>query len=94
EHHDGTRNDEKHSCRQSAFDAVEFPPDISRELLRLRPGEEVTEIERVEIIILGNPAAFLNNLLVHQRDLASGAAKAGEADDRERAGEGGEGGRG
>lgn len=55
------------------------PPDPRRELLRFGAGQQVTEIERVEEIVLADPFAFLHPLAVHQRNLPGRPAKAEEA---------------
>jgi hypothetical protein len=56
------------------------PPDPRGELLRLRPRQQVAEIERVEEIVFGDPCAFFDQLAMHQRDLARRPAKAEQAD--------------
>jgi hypothetical protein len=64
---------------------VEFPPDPDGQLLRFGPGQQVAEVERVEILLLADPAAFLDQFAVHQRDLSRRPAKAEAADARRNA---------
>jgi hypothetical protein len=40
------------------------------------PGKKVAEIECVEILLLADPAAFIDNFAMHQRDLSRRPAKA------------------
>ena len=46
----------------------------------------MAEIEGMEIVLLTNPAAFLNQFAVHQRNLPSRPAKTDQADATEGAG--------
>lgn len=60
------------------------PPDPCGELLRFGAGEQVTEIERVKEILLGNPFSLVHQLAMHQRDLPRRPAKAEQPNARER----------
>ena len=55
---DGTGYDKQQPRRQSAPPSEQAPAYPRGELLRLRPREEVTEIERVQIIVLADPATL------------------------------------
>ena len=48
------------------------PRNINRQLRRLRPQQQHAVIERVQIAMLGNPAALFHQLLMHHRDLPGG----------------------
>jgi hypothetical protein len=61
-----------------APDAVHQPTDIDGELDGLRPRQQHAVVEGVEIAVLGDPAAALDQFLVHHGDLPGGAAKADE----------------
>ncbi len=57
---------------------MQEPADVDGELLRFRTGEEHAEMERVQETRLADPAAFLYELGLHDRDLAGGSAEADE----------------
>ncbi len=69
----------QHTGDDAAPGAVQQPADIGGQLLRLRPRQQHAVIERMEKASLGNPAAALHQLLVHDGNLAGRAAKADEA---------------
>ncbi len=59
------------------------PADPGRQLLRLGSGQQVAEVERVEIVLLADPVPLLDQLAVHQRDLPRRPAEAQQADPQE-----------
>ena len=50
--------------------AVHQPADVDGELLRLGAGQQHAVVERVQEPLLADPAAPLDQLAVHDRDLA------------------------
>ena len=77
---DERREHEEAARGDRATDAVERVPDVRRELLRLRAGERHAKVERVQEPALADPPAPLDELLVHDRDLAGRAAEADQAE--------------
>ena len=71
---------EEQPRRQSAAAPVQPPADIGRELLRLRPRQQMAEIESAQIGALADPALLLHDFAMHQRDLARRSAEAQAAD--------------
>ena len=68
------------------------PADPRRQLLRLGPGQQMAQVERAQERPLLDPAALIDQLMLHQRDLPGGPAEAEEADageDAQKIGEGG-----
>src|SRR5215204_1174786 len=59
---------------------VQPPPDVGRDLLRLRTGQEHAEVERPQVLLLGNPPLLLDELAVHDRDLTCGTPEVDEAE--------------
>jgi hypothetical protein len=59
---------------------MELPADPGGHLLGLRPGQQVAEVEGVQELLVGQPAPLVDDLAVHQGDLAGRAAKAQTAD--------------
>ncbi len=49
--------------------AVQPPADVGGDLLGLGTGQEHAEVERPQILLLGDPALLLDQLPVHDRDL-------------------------
>ncbi len=80
EHHQRAGQDEEQPCDQPAQRPVHQPADIDGKLLRLRPRQQHAVVERMQETLLADPAPLLDQLLVHQRDLAGRAAKAQQAD--------------
>src|SRR5687768_5439710 len=56
------------------------PADVSRKLLRFRPRQQHAVVQRVQKTSLRNPTPVLDQLLMHDRNLAGGTAKADEAE--------------
>ncbi len=79
EQHEG-RQEEQHAGHHRALDAVHQPADVDGELDRLRPRQQHAVVERVQVAVLGNPAAALDQFLVHHRNLPGRAAEADEAE--------------
>ena len=65
-----------------ARDAVHQPPDVRRQLLRLRAGQDHAVVQRVQEPPLADPAAALDELAVHHGDLTSRAAEGVQPDMR------------
>jgi hypothetical protein len=59
---------------------VHEPADVRGELLGFGAREHHAVIERVQEAPLGDPAAALDEILVHDRDLPGRAAEADEAE--------------
>ena len=68
------------STNEPATHAVQEPADVDRELLRLRPGEEHAEVQRVEEPLLTDPSPPLHELGVHEGDLARRPAEIDETE--------------
>jgi hypothetical protein len=83
--HQRARNDEQQPRDQPAAHAVQAPADPDRQLLRLGPGQQIAEIERVEKLVFADPPARFDQFTVHQRDLPRRPAKAEAADPRRHA---------
>ena len=60
----------------------QLPADPRGQLLCFGTGQQVAEIERLEVLVFADPTALLDQFAVHQRDLPCGAAEAEEADAR------------
>ena len=61
---------EQHARDQAAEPAVEQPAGVDRELLRLRSGQQHAVAQRVQEPPLADPAALVDQLALHDRDLA------------------------
>ena len=61
----GTMN--RHARHDSPERPMHQPADISRELLRLRPGQKHAVVERVQKTIFRDPPFLLDEDLVHHR---------------------------
>ena len=85
QHHERTGNDEQQARRKTTLQTVQPPANPCGQLLRFGSGQQMAEIERMEILLLVHPLMFFDNLAVHQRDLPCRAAKAQTADAREHA---------
>ena len=48
---------------------MQLPADPCRELLRLWPRQQVTEIEGAQILSFAHPLAFIDQFAMHQGDL-------------------------
>jgi hypothetical protein len=48
---------------------VQPPANVGGDLLRLGTGQEHAEVQRPEVLLLGDPALLLDKLPVHDRDL-------------------------
>ncbi len=55
---------------------MQEPPNVDRELLRLRAGQQHAKIQRMKKTRLTDPAAFLDQLALHDGDLAGRTAEA------------------
>ena len=61
------------------------PARIGGQLHRLRTGQQHAKAQRIQELLLGEPATVFDDLLMHQCDLGGGAAKAQQADTKENA---------
>ena len=82
ERHEGddARHDEQNAGGQAAARLVHEPADIDGELLRLRPRQKMAVVQRVQKARFGNPAPFLDDDAMHDRDLAGRPAEAEQGD--------------
>ena len=80
EHHQRARQHEQDPGREPAAHAVQQPADVGGELLRLRPGQQHAEVERVQVALLLDPLLLVDQDAVHERDLARRPAEAEAAD--------------
>jgi hypothetical protein len=78
DHH--PRQDEGQPRRQPARHAMQPPAKIGGELLRLRPRQHHGEGETAVEALRRDPAALLDDFLLHQGDLPGRAAEGQEAD--------------
>src|ERR1700730_4780558 len=74
------RNDKKRSGNDAAPGSVQEPANINRELLRFGAGKQHAKIERMKETRLADPLLFLDQLRLHDRDLAGGSAKRDESE--------------
>jgi hypothetical protein len=61
-------------------DAVQPPADVGGELLRLGSRQQRAEIERAQERALADPAPPVDQLVLHDRDLAGGSAEGDAAE--------------
>ena len=78
QHQNEGGRDEGDPGHQTALHLVQQPSDIDRELLGLGTGQQHAVVERVQEPRLVDPAAPVDQLLVHQRDLSGGTAEVDE----------------
>ena len=62
--------DEQRPCREPAADAIEEPPRVDRELLRLRAGQQGAVAQRVQEPPFTDPPLLVDEDAVHDRDLS------------------------
>ena len=86
----GARQHEQQPGHEPAADTMQQPAGIGRQLHGLGPGQQHAVVERMQEPRLVEPALFVDEYLVHQRDLASRAAEGKQADPGEDAGRFGE----
>ena len=79
EQHEG-REKKQDAGHHSASDAVHQPGDVDGELGRFRTRQQHAIVECMEEALLGNPAPFFDQFLMHHGDLAGWAAEADEAE--------------
>ena len=70
---------EQHTCGNPAAGAMHQPPDIGRELLRLRTRQQHAIVQGVKKSCLRNPAPLLHEFAMHEGNLAGGTAEADKA---------------
>src|SRR4030095_6475537 len=73
-------NHKKRAGHNAAPRFVKQPSDICGELLGLGPRKQHAVIERVEKALLAAPPLFLDQLGLHNRDLAGRPAKTDESE--------------
>jgi hypothetical protein len=74
------RQHEQRARDHAAPRAMQQPPDVRRELLRFRTGQEHAVIQRVQKPRLADPASLLHQLRVHDRNLPGRPAEADQAE--------------
>jgi hypothetical protein len=77
EHEDG-RDHEEGPCDDAPQSSVQPPTDVGRYLLSLGSGQKHAEVQRPQELPLRNPTLPLDQLLVHDRDLARRTAEVDE----------------
>lgn len=70
------REDEERAGGDTSFGTVKSPAEVGGELLGLRAGKQHGEIQRVEEMLVGKPALLLDELPVHDGNLAGGSTEA------------------
>ena len=73
------RPDEAEPGDQSAAYAVKLPAQVDGELQRFGPREQHAEIERARELLFTEPAAPLDDLAMHHRDLPRGTTERNQA---------------
>ena len=79
DHHEQGRQNEQRSGDDPSPSAMQEPADIGGELLRLRPREQHAVVERMQETLLADPVPALDQLGMHDGDLARRPAKTDEA---------------
>jgi hypothetical protein len=74
--HQQRGQDEQPASDEAAPGTVQQPADVGRQLLRFRAGQQHAVVERVQEPALADPAAPLDELGMHDRDLPGGSAEA------------------
>jgi hypothetical protein len=72
---DHAGEDEQDAGDQAAAEAVEEPADVDGQLLGFGAGQEHAVVEGVQEPLGADPAALLDQLALHDRDLAGWAAE-------------------
>src|SRR6266568_49950 len=67
--------DEEDPCEDAGQVARLLVSDVDRELQRLGAGEQVAEVERADELVLADPFLALDDLQVHEADLADRATE-------------------
>ena len=75
-----TGNNKQQPGNQAPAQTMGQPADIGSKLHGFRPRQQHAEIQRVQKPVIGNPFAVLNDLAMHQRNLASRSAKGQQSD--------------
>ena len=82
QHQKGTRQNKQQPCRKSTLGAIHQPAEIGCQLLRFRPRQERTEIQRMQKPAIADPAPLIDKFTMHQSDLARRATKGQTSDPR------------
>jgi hypothetical protein len=80
EHDEGTGQDEQSARHETAADAMKPPADIGGQLLRLRPGQQGAEVERIEKRALVEPTPLIHDEAMEEGDLPCRPAEGEEGD--------------
>ena len=80
EHHQGAWDDEQQPGDQPALCAVQQPAEICGQLLRLWPGQQRAEVERMQEPPVADPPALVHHFAMQERDLARRPAERQQAD--------------
>jgi hypothetical protein len=78
--HEDRRDDEERAGHDPTGDAVHAPGDVDRQLGCLRPRQQHREIQCPQEHRLADPALLVDELAVHDRDLAGRSAEIDEAE--------------
>ncbi len=78
--HDERGQHEQRARDDAAPRPVHEPSDVGRELLRLGAGQDHAVVERVQEALLRDPALRIDEIVMHDRDLAGGSAETDEAE--------------
>ena len=70
------RQHEQATSDDAAGSAVHEPADIGGELHCLGPGQQHAVVQRMKKTLLGDPALFFDQLIMHQGDLTARTTKA------------------
>jgi len=70
---------------EAAGSAVQQPAEVDRELLRFWTGQQGAIRQRVQEPLLADPASFVDEFAMHDRDLPGGPAKGAQGDPEPRA---------
>jgi hypothetical protein len=66
DHQRERREQEEHPRGEGAGGAIQEPPHVDRQLVRLGAGEQHREVQRVEVAALVDPPAPFDQLGVHE----------------------------
>ena len=81
---DEARQHEQQARCNAAAHAVQHPADIGRQLLGFGAGQQHAIVQRVQITVFRQPALFIDNNPMHQRNLTGRPPKGQKADTGER----------
>jgi len=74
------RQHEEDACDDAAPGAMHEPADVRRELLRLGSGQQHAVVQSMQEAALGDPAASLDEVLMHDGNLPGRPSEADESE--------------